>query len=52
MKLLVKLFQFDSILNNSKGRSICSLMFFKQSALNNFAVFSGKHLCWGSILIK
>ena len=27
-------------------------MFFKNSALKNFAIFKGKYLCWSLILIK
>ena len=27
-------------------------MFFEISSLKNFAIFKGKHLCWGLFLIK
>ena len=27
-------------------------MFFKIGTLENFAIFTGKHLCWGLFLIK
>ena len=27
-------------------------MFFKNGGLRNFAIFTGKHLCWGLYLIK
>ena len=33
-------------------RSIRSQMFFKIGALKNFAIFTGKHLCWSLFLIK
>ena len=33
-------------------RSICWQMFFKIGVLKNFAIFSGKHLCWSLILVK
>ena len=33
-------------------RSSCSQMFFKIGALKNFAVFTGKHLCWSLFLMK
>ena len=28
------------------ARSNCSQMFFKIRVLKNFAIFTGKHLCW------
>ena len=27
-------------------------MFYKKAALNNFVIFTGKHLCWSLLLIK
>ena len=27
-------------------------MFFKIGSIKNFAIFTGKHLCWGLFLIK
>ena len=34
------------------GRSSRSQMFFKIGALKNFAMFTGKHLCWSLFVIK
>ena len=36
----------------TKTKSSRSQMFFKNSALKNFAIFKGKYLCWSLILIK
>ena len=33
-------------------RSSCSQMFFKIGELENFIIFTGKHLCWSLFLIK
>ena len=33
-------------------RSICSKMFFNIGVLKNFAIFTGKHLCWRLFLIR
>ena len=38
--------------NQAKIRSSRSKMFFKISVLENFAIFTGKHLCWSLFLIK
>ena len=35
-----------------KYRSSLSQMFFKVGSLKNFAIFTGKHLCWSLFLIK
>ena len=35
-----------------KGRNSRSKMFFKIGGLKNFAIFTGKHLCWSLFLIK
>ena len=36
----------------NRYRSSRSIMFFKIDALENFAIFTGKHLCWSFLLIK
>ena len=33
-------------------RSSCRQMFFKTGVIGNFAIFTGKHLCWSLFLIK
>ena len=38
--------------NSMKFRSSSSQMFFKIGALQRFALFTGKHLCWNLFLIK
>ena len=35
-----------SFINPRKGRNSRSHVFFKTGVLNNFANFTGKHLCW------
>ena len=35
-----------------KSKSSHSQMFFEISSIKNFAIFTGKHLCWGLGLIK
>ena len=35
-----------------KLKSSCLQMFFKIGCIKNFAIFTGKHLCWGLFLIK
>ena len=35
-----------------KSKSSRSQMFFEISSIKNFAIFTGKHLCWGLFLIK
>ena len=40
------------ILIKTLCRSSRSQMFFKIGALKNFAIFTGKHLCWSLFLIK
>ena len=41
-----------NIPQNLEDRSSCSQMFFKTGVLNNFAIFTGKHLCWSLFMIK
>ena len=36
----------------AKGSNSRSQMFFKTDVLKNFAIFTGKHLCWNLFLIK
>ena len=36
----------------NRCRSSRSQMFFKIGVLKNFAMFTGKHLCWSLFLIK
>ena len=38
--------------NHRKGRSSLSQIFFKIRVHNNFANFTGKHLCWRLFYIK
>ena len=45
---LLKVFKFWYILY----RSSRSQMLFKKGVLKNFAIFSGKHLCWSLFLIN
>ena len=35
-----------------RDKNICSHMFYKVVALESFAKFTGKHLCWSHFLIK
>ena len=39
-------------LENFRNRSSCPQMFFNGSALKNFTIFPGKHLCWSLFLIR
>ena len=41
-----------NIPQNLEDRSSCSQMFFQTGVLNNFAIFTGKHLCWSLFMIK
>ena len=43
---------FNSFSNIVKLGSSRWQMFFKIGALKNFAIFTGKHLCWTLFLIK
>ena len=45
--LLVMLFAHVAKRSNSRSH-----MFFKTGVLKNFAIFTGKHLCWNHFLIK
>ena len=39
-------------LKKTMFKSSLSQMFFKIGVLKNFAIFTGKHLCWNLFLIK
>ena len=41
-----------SIQQQLRYRGSLSQMFFKIGVLKNFAIFTGKHLCWSLFLIK
>ena len=40
------------VCNFIKNRRSCLQMFFKKGVLKNFALITGKHLCWSRFLIK
>ena len=39
-------------LKNCKPRKKLQEVFFKKTVLKNFAIFTGKHLCWSLFIIK
>ena len=45
-------FPTQSTKNIKPIRSSCSQVYFKKDVLKNFAIFTGKRLCWSVFLIK